>query len=152
MLAVCLTLGVSMATPALGDPGDPGDGSLDLNADILVDESVGTGSVGDFAVRGRLFSVDLSARADEQREASAARLDVADSLTFEPPDAGAESYEAVRAGLFADYTSDMHSQTVESREESPVLHLLVLVAGVPLVVLIGVFLGRVWARRRRVSA
>jgi len=150
-LAVGLTAGVLVASPALGDPRDSGDGSLNLNADILVDESVGTGAVGDFAVRGRLFSPELSARADEQREASAERLDIAGTLTFEPTASESEAYAAVRAGLFDGYSSDVHSQAVEAREESAILPTLALVIGVPLVILVGVYLGRFWARRRRAS-
>jgi hypothetical protein len=150
-LAVAVTVGAPTASFATGTTDDNDAGRLDLNANVLVNESVGSGAAGDFAIRGRLFLEDLSARAREQREASAERLDVAGTLTFEPS-AVADEYQAVRAALFDGYSSTVISETREAREESPVLALLALVVGVPLVLMGGVLLGRFWARRRRVSA
>lgn len=151
-LAVALMVGAPAASLAAGDTDDNDDGRLDLNANVLVNESVGTGAAGDFAIRGRLFLEDLSARAREQKEASAERLGVVETLTFEPPEAVADEYQAVRAALFAGYSTEVVSQAREAREEFPVLSVLVSVAGVPLVLVAGVLLGRFWARRKRVSA
>jgi hypothetical protein len=151
-LAVALTVGAPTASLAAGDTDDNGAGRLDLNGDVLVNESVGTGASGDYAIRGRLFLEDLSARAHKQRETAAERLGVVDTLNFERPEVVTDEYQAVRAALFDGYSSEVVSQAREAREGSPVLSTLVLVAGVPLVLIAGMSLGRFWARRKRASA
>lgn len=150
-LATALTVGAPTASFATGTTDDNDAGRLDLNANVLVNESVGSGAAGDFAIRGRLFLEDLTARALEQRDASTERLGVAGILTFEPS-AVVDEYQGVRSALFDGYSSTVISETREVREESPVLALLALVVGIPLVLLGGVVLGRCWARRRRVPA
>lgn len=150
-LSVALTVGAPAAL-ATGSADDIDDGLLDLNTNVLVNESVGAGTSGDFAVRGRLFLEDLSARAREQQEARARSLGVVDTLTFEQPHVVAEEYQAVRNALFAGYSTDVLSEARDARVDSPVLYVLVLVVGVPLVFIGGVSSGRFWARRRRASA
>lgn len=151
LLAAAVTIGAPAASLATGTADDNDAGRLDLNANVLVNETVGSGAAGDFAIRGRLFLEGLSARALEQREASAERLRVAGTLTFEPS-AAVDEYQGVRGALFDGYSSTVISETREARKESPILALLALVVGLPLVLLGGVLLGRFWARRRRVSA
>ncbi|WP_460631274.1 hypothetical protein [Leifsonia lichenia] len=124
---------------------------MDLNTNVLINESVGTGTAGDFAIRGRLFSADLAARAREQREASAERLGVVDTLTFAPTGVDAGEYQAVRAALFDGYTTEVLSEAREARTESPALYALALVIGVPLALVAGLSLGRLRGRRKRAS-
>lgn len=150
-LAVALTVGAHAASPATADTDDDA-GRLDLNTNVLVNESVGTGTAGDFAIRGRLFSADLAARAHEQREADAERLGVVGTVTFAPSGVVAGEHRAVREALFDDYSTAVLSEVREARTESPVLYALVLVAGVPLVLVAGLVLGRLWARRKRAAA
>ncbi|MEY9853784.1 hypothetical protein ABH923_003462 [Leifsonia sp. EB41] len=149
-LAVGLTVGGAAASHAVGKTDDDA-GQLELNADVLVNESVSAGSSGDFAVRGRLFSEELSARAHERREARAERLNVVGDLTFEPQAAVADEYQPVRAALFDGYSSEVLAQTREAREESPLLAVLLLTAGMPVVAMAGVSLGRLRARRKGAS-
>ena len=150
VLALGLTVGGTAASHAVGKTDDDA-GQLDLNADVLVNESVSAGSSGDFAIRGRLFSEELSARAHERSEAGAERLNVVGDLTFEPHAVVADEYQPVRAALFDGYSSEVLSQTREAREESPALAVLLLTAGVPIVVIAGASLGRLRARRKRAS-
>lgn len=150
-LAVALTVGAPAASPATADTDDD-EGRLSLNTNVLINESVGTGTPGDFAIRGRLFSEDLAARARAQREASANRLGVVDTLTFAPSEVDPGGYRAVRAALFDDYSTGILSEAREAHTECPFLSALVLVIGAPLVLLAGLGLGRLWARRRRASA
>jgi hypothetical protein len=137
------------ATGAAGDTGESGAGSLRLNADVLVDEAVGSGTAGEFAVRGRLFSEEFLSRAEEQRAAAADRVGVVDALTFEPVATPVDPYGEARAALFEEYTATARSAAPESVEDSSVVPLLALVAGVPLVVLAGARVGRMRARRKR---
>ncbi|WP_295124473.1 hypothetical protein [uncultured Leifsonia sp.] len=145
-----MTVGVAAASHAVGKTDDDA-GQLELNADVLVNESVSAGTSGDFAIRGRLFSEELSARAQERREALVGRLDVLDRLTFEPTAVVADEYQPVRAALFEGYSSEMLSQTREAEEDSQVLAVLALTAGLPLVVIAGVSLGRLRAKRKGAS-
>jgi hypothetical protein len=134
------------------DRPDDGSGSLNLNSDVLVNESVGTGATGDFAIRGRLFSAQLSARAHELDVASAERADVAGSLDFRPAEAADVEYRALRVGLFDGYAVKVLPARDASQETSPALYGLVLAAGVPVVLLGGILLGRTWSKRKRASA
>lgn len=149
-LVVGLTAGASTAARAAGADDDAG--RLDLNANVLVNESVGAGTAGDFAIRGRLFSQELTVRAHERAEARSERLSVAGALTFVPKDSTADGYQAVRGALFEEYTSTTRTDAREVRQESSIVSLLLLVIGVPGVLLGGVSLGRFWARRKRASA
>lgn len=151
-LAVILTVGVSTASLANDDTDERDPGLLSLNSDVLVNEHVGTGTTGDFAIRGRLFSEGLSARAAELSEESAERLGIADALSFDRPEATADEYEPVRAALFEEYSPQVISAESEISEEPTLLYGLLAVIAVPLVVLAGVRLGTSWAKRKRVAA
>ncbi|PPF09870.1 hypothetical protein C5C45_14320 [Rathayibacter rathayi] len=61
---------------------DDGEGRLDLDTNVLVDESVGADSTGNFAIRRDLFPVNVSARAQEKQKATADRLTVANTLAL----------------------------------------------------------------------
>jgi len=150
-LAVALTVAAHPASPATADTDDDA-GRLELNTNVLINESVGTGTVGDFAIRSRLFSADLAARAHEQREAGAERLDVVGILTFAPSGIVVGEYQAARDALFDDYSTAVPSEVREARSEPPVLYAIALVAGAPLVLAAGLVLGRLWARRKRAAA
>lgn len=78
-------------------------------------------------------------------------MDVLDRLTFEPTAVVADEYQPVRAALFEGYSSEMLSQTREAEEDSQVLAVLALTAGLPLVVIAGVSLGRLRAKRKGAS-
>lgn len=150
-LAVGLSVGGPAASHAAGRTDDDA-GQLELNDDVLVNESVSAGTSGDFAIRGRLFSKDLAARARERRQSGAERLQAVDGLTFEPRAVVADEFQAVRAALFDGYSSRVLSQTREAREEPPILAALALITGVPLVVATGASLGRLRTRRKRAFA
>ncbi|NRD09445.1 hypothetical protein [Rathayibacter agropyri] len=78
---------------------DDGEGRLNLDTTVLVNESVGAGSTGDFAIRGDLFSADVSARAHKEQEAAAGRLTVANTLDFAHVETSVADYQQVRAAL-----------------------------------------------------
>ena len=147
-----LALGAPALSFAVGDDVDDDQGRLDLNADVLINESVGAGTSGDFAIRGRLFMEDLSARADAQRTAAAARLRVVDGLDFAQPEASTDEYAAVREGLFEGYASEAHVASRESRAGSSTVSVLAVLVAVPVVLVVGAWLGSAWAKRKRASA
>ncbi|PPF22182.1 hypothetical protein C5C18_14945 [Rathayibacter tritici] len=128
---------------------DDGEGRLDLDTNVLVDESVGTASSGEFRIRGDLFSADVSARAQQEQEAAAERLTVATTLDFGRVKTSVD-YQQVRAALFGDYSSrDALKVTQEESEASPASYGVVVAVAVPVVLVVGVLLGRFWARRKR---
>ncbi|PPF10261.1 hypothetical protein C5C31_07115 [Rathayibacter rathayi] len=128
---------------------DDGEGRLDLDTHVLVNESVGTASSGDFKIRGDLFSADVSARAQEEQEAAAGRLTTATTLDFARVETSV-NYQQVRAALFGDYSSrDALKATPEKSEASPVSYGAAAAVAVPVVLVAGVLLGRLWARRKR---
>ncbi|MHC2187344.1 malonyl CoA-acyl carrier protein transacylase, partial [Rathayibacter agropyri] len=119
---------------------------------VLVNESMGAGSTGDFAIRGDLFSADVSARAHKEQEAAAGRLTVANTLDFAHVETSVTDYQQVRAALFGDYSSrEAPTATQEESEASPVLYGAAAAVVVPLVLVAGVLLGRFWARRKRAA-
>ena len=151
-LAVAVTVGAPAFAFAADDSDDDGAGQLSLNSTVLINESVGAGSTGDFAIRGSLFSEDLSARVQEQREAAAERLRVVDALDFGRMGTSAGDYQPVRAALFGGYSPQELPQTAgEEAEVSPALFGVAAVVAVPLVLVAGVLLGRFWVRRKRVA-
>ncbi|MHC2187080.1 hypothetical protein ACVLV4_002747 [Rathayibacter agropyri] len=77
---------------------DDGEGRLNLDTTVLVNESMGAGSTGDFAIRGDLFSADVSARAQKEQEAAAGRLTVANTLDFAHVETSVD-YQQVRAAV-----------------------------------------------------
>ncbi|MEO7017284.1 MAG: hypothetical protein ABI067_12210 [Leifsonia sp.] len=151
VLAFALTVGASVASFA-DDGTDDDSGRLNLNSDVLVNESVGTGATGDFAIRGRLFSPQLSARSHALDVASSTRLAVAGGLDFRLPESTDVEYRALRGGLFDGYSVKALPARGANQETSSALYGLLLVAGVPLVLLGGVLLGRFWVGRKRATA
>lgn len=151
-LAVAVTVGAPAFTFAADDADEDGAGQLSLNTAVLINESVGAGSTGDFAIRGSLFSEDLSARVHQQREAAAERLSVVATLDFERMETSAGDYQPVRAALFGGYSPHELPQTAgEKVEVSPAFYGAAAVVAVPLVLVAGVLLGRFWVRRKRVA-
>lgn len=127
-------------------------GQLNLNATVLVNESIGVGSTGDFAIRGRLFSAKLDAKTQEQREAAVERLRAVETLDFAQRQTSVVDYQPMRSGLFEEYKPQNVLQgSQENAEVSPALFGIAAVVAVPLVLVGGVLLGRFWARRKRVS-
>lgn len=129
---------------------DDGAGRLGLNVDVLVNESVGTGAAGDHAIRGRLFSNELTAVSRALKQAESERLSRVNALTFESSTTVAGEFETVRAELFHDYNAQVVVSNQARSEASQVSYLLVVVLFIPAVLVGGVFLGRFWARRKRV--
>jgi hypothetical protein len=149
-LAVVLTVG-SPAVSAVADDSDDA-GKLSLNTTVLVNESVGAGSSGEFPIRSSLFSDRLSARAELQRSRSAERLGIVERLDFAESRSSGEQYQSVRAVLFEGYSSDVIASTSDEREESAVPFSVIFLVAVPLVLVGGIVLGRLWARRSRVTS
>lgn len=154
--AGALVVVLAAGGPAAGAAADDSDdaGKLNLNTTVLVNESVGAGSSGEFAVRSSLFSDRLSRRAAEQREKAIERLTVVETLNFAARKPPGEEYHTVRAALFERYSSDViASAQNEHAESSAGLGMPVAVAvALPLVLLAGFVLGRFRVRRRRVSS
>ena len=149
-LAVVVTIGAPTVSAVADDSDDAG--RLSLNTTVLVNESVGAGSSGEFAIRSRLFSDRLSARVHEQWERSAERLNVVGALSFAEPRPSGEQYQSVRAALFEDYSSDVIASSKDEHEESSALVGVLAVVAVPLVLVAGRVLGRFRARRSRASS
>lgn len=149
-LAVVLTVGSPAVSAVADDPDDAG--KLSLNTTVLVNESVGAGSSGEFPIRSSLFSDRLSARAEQQRSRSAERLGIVEHLDFTETRSSGEQYQSVRAALFEGYSSDVLASSSEEQRESPVPFGMILVVAVPLVLAGGIMLGRFWARRGRVTS
>jgi hypothetical protein len=152
-LAVVLAVGAPVGAFAVDDLDDHDPGKLNLNTTVLVNESVGGGSTGDFAIRGSLFSDRLIATADELRARASARLNVVDTLDFAPSDVSSIDFAPVRAGLFNGYTSrDVPQAARDDEQASPVFLGAAAVAAVPLMLLAGVLLGRYWGRRKKATS
>ena len=145
-LAVVLTVG-SPAVSAVADDSDDA-GRLSLNTTVLVNESVGAGSSGEFPIRSSLFSDRLSARAERQRSQSAERLGIVEHLDFARTRSSGEQFQSVRAALFEGYSSDVIAGSSVEHEQSPGPFAVIFVVAVPLVLVGGIVLGRFWARRR----
>ena len=150
-LAAAATLGLSaFASSTADDDGGGGGGRLELDTSVLVNESGGVGATGDFAVRGRLFSAALSAKAQAQREAAAERVEAARTRDFAERGGGGENYRSVRATLFAGYAPSTNLQVSRPEGERPTaLYAAGAAAAVPLVLAAGVLLARSWVKRRR---
>lgn len=139
------------AIVALADDSDDA-GRLRLNTTVLVNDSVGAGSVGDFPIRSSLFSDRLSARVDEQRAHSAERLTGVTALTFAKARPSGDPYESVRAALFEDYSSSVIASKSREGEESSALVGVLAALAVPLMLAVGIGLGTIWAKRRRATS
>lgn len=151
--AAAFVVGLTIAPAVVAAADDPDDaGKLSLNTTVLVNDSVGAGSSGEFAIRSSLFSDRLSAWADEQRKRSAERLGAVGALDFTRSPSARDEYQSVRAGLFQDYSSDVIASSREELQDSSVLVGMLAVVVVPPVLVAGVVLGRFWARRRRVAS
>lgn len=152
--AAALAVGLATCASSVSAEADDSDdaGKLSLNTTVLVNESAGTGSSGEFAIRSRLFSDRLAGRVEQQRERSAERLSVVDALTFVGTRTSGEQYESVKALLFENYTSDVIASSSDDRTETPVLQWVAAVVAVPLVLVAGIVLGRRWARRGRATS
>ena len=151
--ALAVTVAVSAPASAFADEDGDDAGQLGLNTTVLVNDSVGTGSLGEFAIRGSLFSADLSARVQEQREAAADRLTVARTLDFAHGDTSTVDYRPVRAALFEGYTSQEGPRAAQERNEaSPAFFGVAAVIAVPRVLGAGLLAGRLWARRKRAAS
>jgi hypothetical protein len=142
---------MTAGTPAIVALADDSDdaGRLRLNTTVLVNDSVGAGSAGDFPIRSSLFSDRLSARVDEQRAQSAERLTGVKALTFAKARPSGDPYASVRAALFEDYSSSTIASKQREGEDSSVFVGVAAVLAVPLMLAAGIGLGRFWARRRR---
>ena len=152
-----LAVALAASTPAcaFAQPDGNGDdsGQLDLNSTVLVNDSASTGSAGDFAIRGSLFSADLSARVKQQRAELTKQLTTARDLDFAHRESSTLDYRPVRAGLFEHYSSQVLPRAAQERTGvAPAFYGVVVVVAVPLVLLVGVFLGRFWTRRKRVAS
>lgn len=152
--AGALAVVVAAGAPAVVAVADDSDetGTLRLNATVLVNDSVGAGSAGDFPIRGSLFSERLYVRIGEQREASAERLTGVRELDFAAPKPSGDQYQSVRAALFENYSSSGIASKQREGEESSALLGVVAVLAVPLMLIAGIGLGRFWARRRRATS
>ncbi len=127
-------------------------GQMSLNTTVLVNESVGVGSAGDFAIRGRLFSSSLEAQTMKQREAAADRLRAIETLDFAQRETNTVDYAPIRSELFESYNPQEVLQSSEDDSEaSPALFGIAAAVAVPLVVVGGVLLGKFWTRRKRVA-
>lgn len=154
--AGALAVAVAVGAPALAfaaDGDDDGDtGQLNLNTTVLVNDAVGAGSTGDFAIRGSLFAQDLTARADARRVAIAERLNAVDTLDFASSESTGIDYRPVRAGLFEDYSSQGALEVTRDDENmSSMVVVAAAVVIVPVVLMAGALLGRFWVRRRKTT-
>ncbi|MFB9748043.1 hypothetical protein [Leifsonia shinshuensis] len=150
--AGALIVGLTIAPAVMAAADDPDDaGRLSLNTTVLVNDSVGAGSSGEFAIRSSLFSDRISAQAEERQKKSAERLSAVEALDFATAPSADDPYRSVRAALFESYSSDVIASSSEEHEESSVLVGVLAVVVVPVVLLAGVVTGRIWARRRRVG-
>jgi len=152
--ACALAVGLTVSAPAVSALADDQDdaGKLSLNTTVLTNESVGAGSSGEFPIRSSLFSDRLSTQAEQRRAQSAERLSVVEALTFAEARPSGDQYRSVRAALFEDYSSDVIASSSDGREESSVLLGVMAVVVVPIVLVGGIVLGRLWARRRRAAS
>ena len=149
-LAAAGPLGLSAFASTADDDGGGGGGRLELDTSVLVNESGGVGATGDFAVRGRLFSAALSAKAQAQREAAAERVEAARTRDFAERGGEGEDYRSVRATLFAGYAPSTNLQASRPEGERPTaLYAAGAAAAAPLVLAAGVLLARSWVKRRR---
>lgn len=139
------------AVVALADDSDDA-GRLRLNTTVLVNDSVGAGSAGDFPIRISLFSDRLSGRIDEQRARSAERLTRVEGLTFAKLTSSGDPYRPVRAALFENYSSTVIASKQREGEKTSIWVGVIAVLAVPLVLAAGIGLGRFWARRRRAAS
>lgn len=155
VLVIVLT-GVPRAASASGDDADNSNGDagqLGLNTAVLVNDSVGEGYTGDFPIRGSLFSADLSARVQEQREASTEQVAFARTLNFARSETNTGNFHLVRAALFENYSSqEVPRAARETHTTSSVLYGVAAVLAVPVVVVVGLLLGVFWVRRKRVAS
>lgn len=145
------TLGCAFATGA-GDGNDDTGGVLNLNTNVLINDSEGTGSAGDFVIRGTLFSAEFSERMQEQRKAVSDLLARADTLDFAHNATSAFDYRPVRSALFEHYSSQEVPRSAQEHTGKSSVFFGVVVVVVPLVMVAGVLLGRFWARRKRVAS
>lgn len=151
VLAVFLTLSASGTSIATEDTDDRDAGRLNLNSDVLVNEAVDTGTVGNFAIRGRLFSPEINTRAEAQQAAAASRLDAVGQLSFTDTRFTGDEYQEVRTALFADYSPEARSGTRDEQVSTQLVFVFTLALGIPLVLGGGAALGRAWAKRKRVQ-
>ena len=156
MLTCVLSAIIAVGPAAVSFAEDAGEerdqGSLTLNSDVIVNESVGTATTGDFAVRGKLFSDALSSRADVLNEAVTQRLDITEKLSFAPAETAVDEYRDLRETLFDGYTPQVIPVATATAEEPRLLYALLLVIAAPLMLWAGVQAGKAWARRKRAAA
>lgn len=125
-------------------------GKLRLNTTVLVNDSVGAGVRGDFAIRGSLFSENLYAKIQEQRDTAVAQLRAARAINFTKNSSKPVDYTPVRAALFQEYSPHKTVATLqEKNERAAAFYLVATVLVIPLVLVAGVLLGKFWGKRKR---
>ena len=127
------------------------DGSLQLNSNLITNQSGENSGASDFEIRAQLFSKDLEQKTEDKAKQEAEITKVIDTIDFNQ-DSQNElykmSYRSVKMKLFKDYRqADIISNDLNSQSSTKGV-IIILILTMPLLVLTG-FIARMFARRKR---
>lgn len=124
-------------------------GSLKLNTDILTGNQSQAGSVGDFPVRGRLFTKELEEQSKNLGLDSKQVVENIKTVDFSVKTDGTKSDSEVKKYLFQNYKSQVIIS--DNKEDSQQVSWFVMLS-IPVMIVIlfvGIFSGRWWTRKQR---
>ncbi|MBC1925545.1 hypothetical protein [Listeria innocua] len=125
------------------------DGSLILNTDILTKNQVQTSGVGEFPIRGELFSSQLTTLTEKNEIKQKEVIKNAKSIDFSNKNVDVSGGNQVKRLLFENYQPQVI--TKKNQEETEHVNLLLVIAVPSLFLLLGIgmFAGRWRAKSKR---
>jgi len=124
------------------------DGSLSLDANVLNNQTAGT-SVGDFPIKGELFSPRINEIVFTQNKEQAQVTEKIKDITFEGTEefGNQVDYKKLERQLFKDYTSSINNSSVEKRATQADFSFWVLLGSALPLILLSMFLAKKRAQR-----
>ncbi|MEY8443302.1 type VII secretion protein EssA [Lactococcus ileimucosae] len=127
------------------------DGSLQLQSEMITNQSGGGASVSEFGIRSQLFSTPLYEKEKEKEKQEAETLKHVQAIDFNKNSQNKlykTNVQNVRTELFKDYKQANVASTSLNTEAKTKGMLVLLIVAIPLMVLTG-FVARRFARRKR---
>ena len=127
------------------------DGSLQLQSEMITNQSGGGASVSEFGIRSQLFSTSLYEKEEEKEKQVAETLKHVQAIDFNKNSQNKlykTNVQNVRTELFKDYKQANVASTSSGTEVKTKGILVLLILAIPLMVLTG-FAARRFARRKR---
>ncbi|MBS7576411.1 MULTISPECIES: type VII secretion protein EssA [unclassified Enterococcus] len=124
-------------------------GELNINTNILSNNQSQLTNNSDFPIRGALFSDELNARSDEIKAEMEKPSGIIKSINFDSAEADETSDNQVTEQLFQEYQPQIVSSSSDLNKQHSNWLIALLVAGFVALIILGIFTGKWWAKRKR---